>query len=888
MAIDKNVNNRNSVRKSQARKSTPNTHNKNNTGRKRNTSKKKKKKLGFFTILKRLFLTLFFIGLTLGVVGCGYVFAVIKSAPPLDLQAVLNLSQPTSMYDKDGVFMDTLHSEIDRTVVSYDTIPQYLKDGFVSIEDQRFEKHKGVDPIRIGGSLVTDVKKIFRGQTGFHGGSTITQQLLKNTVLSDETSAVQRKIKEIWYALRLEKQLSKDEILNQYLNTIPLGGTAYGVEAASNLYFGKSVSELNLIQCAYISGIAQAPTYYSAYNQNNQKDPTPYIVRTKSVLKKMLELNKITEAQYNEAISDIDSGKLQFTSTKKSYTLEYEWYINPTVTQVKEDLKKKYKYTDEEVSKLLANGGLKITTNMNRALQDYTQNLLDNYSASNVGKQETYYANTKTPEFQASATIVDYKTGKVLAMVGGRGQHGANSMNRAYSTLKPIGSTTKPLTVYGPAINEHVLTAASTIDDSPIDLNTEKSMNGGRAWNLQNDDHTFAGNVTLRYGLRDSKNVVAVKALHTLGVKTALSYGEKFGLKYNDSTKSSYATLGLGQFSGDGDGGNTFITSSAFGVFGNGGTYTTPKLYSKVTDASGNLLLNSEDNPETKQIFSSQTAWIMYDLLKGSRSKTGPSAQWGSMPTAGKTGTTSNNTDFWFTGLTPYLSGSVWLGYDTPTPMPYGSSNQAAALWGKIMAKAHEGMENTEIEMPSGISTATICMDSGKLASDLCYSDSRDRVYDEYFIDGTEPTSYCDAHVLLKVNSANNKIAGAYTPGFLIRHEVYVKKSNPNPVTQDYPYLVPNLQEDDYSENAANNDIEDAEKEAEENLNNNDDDNINNIDNLENNENNNQGNSSTNQNTNTNNNNNTNTNQNNNNNSRNVVDTNNLPANSTDTKKIKR
>ena len=373
MAIDKKVKNRTNVKKSQARKSAPQNNGHNSNSNKR----KKKKKLGFKTLLKRTFFTIFFLILTAMVVGAGYIFAVIKSTPPLDLQAVLNLSQPTSLYDKDGVFMDNLHSEIDRTIVSYDQIPQYLKDGFVSIEDQRFQNHRGIDPIRIAGSIVTDINKLFKGQRSFHGGSTITQQLLKNTVLSDENSGIQRKIKEIWYALNLEKELSKDEILNQYLNTIPLGGTAYGVEAAANLYFGKSVSELNLIQCAYISGIAQAPTYYSAYNENNIKDPSPYITRTKSVLGKMYELNKITQTEYDQAIADINAGKLQFTSTKKSYTLEYEWYINPTISQVKKDLKEKYKYSDEEVSKLLANGGLKITTNMDRELQDYTQNLLD-------------------------------------------------------------------------------------------------------------------------------------------------------------------------------------------------------------------------------------------------------------------------------------------------------------------------------------------------------------------------------------------------------------------------------------------------------------------------------------------------------------------------------
>ncbi len=796
MAIDKNVKNRNNIRRSQARKPAPQS-----TGHKSSSHKKKKKKQsGFKKFFKRFIFTMIFLIFTAIVVGAGYIFAVIKSTPPLDLQAVLNLSQPTSIYDKDGVFMDNLHSEVDRTIVSYEQIPKYLKDGFVSIEDQRFESHRGIDPIRIGGSILTDINKLFKGQRSFHGGSTLTQQLLKNTVLSDENSAIQRKIKEIWYALNLEKELSKDEILNQYLNTIPLGGTAYGVEAAANLYFGKSVNELNLIECAYISGIAQAPTYYSAYNENNKKDPTPYLVRTKSVLSKMYELNKITKTEYDQAITDLNSGKLEFKSTKKSYTLEYEWYINPTVSQVKEDLKSKYKYTDEEVSRLLANGGLKITTNMDRSLQDYTQNLLDNYSARNVGLTETYFEGTKIPEFQASATIVDYKTGKVLAMVGGRGPHAANSTNRAYTTLKPIGSTTKPLTVYGPAINEKILTAASTIDDSPLDDSTSKSMNGGTVWNLQNDDHTFAGNVTLRDGLRQSKNIVAAKVLNTIGTKVSHSYGEKFGLVYNNSSKSQVATLALGQFDGNGDGGNTFITSSAFGVFGNEGIYTEPKLYCKVVDASGNVLLDSEANIKTKEIFSKQTAWLMYDLLKGSRSYTGPSAQWGSIPVAGKTGTTSDNKDFWFTGLTPYLSGSIWLGYDTPKSMPHGNSDKAAALWGKIMAKAHKDLDYKEIEMPSGITSATVCMDSGKLASDLCYEDSRGRVYDEYFIDGTEPSTYCDAHVSVTLNSSNNRLANSYTPSFLKITSVYVKKSHPNRVTKDYPYLLPSFAEDNYSE----------------------------------------------------------------------------------------
>ncbi|MBU5487161.1 PBP1A family penicillin-binding protein [Clostridium sp. MSJ-8] len=782
MATNNNNNNKNQAKKSNNTKKVSYPYNnKATTSSKSNqaknvvnnkTSKKKKKKkrsLGF-RIFKGIFLTVFFLCLTITVIGLGYVFAIIKSTPDLDVNAVKALSEPTSVYDDNGEFMDNLISEVDRNVISYEEIPQNLKDAFTSIEDQRFYTHFGIDPIRIVGSFVTDVKKVFSGNTQFHGGSTITQQLLKNTILTNESSQIERKIKEMWLAIQLEKQLSKDEILCLYLNTIPMGGTAYGVDAAANLYFAKPASQLNLIECAYIAGITQAPTTYSAYSCSNKET---YINRTKTVLSKMLELGKISQEEYNQAITDIDNGGLVFSSTHKSYKLEYEWYINPTIAQVKEDLINKYKYTKDEVSKLLANGGLKIYTNMNRELQDYAQQVLDETTVYNG---EEVIPNSNTPAFQAACTIVDYHTGSVKVVIGGRGEHTAQSTNRAYSELRSIGSCTKPLTVYGPAINEKILTAASTIDDAPIPESEGLFDSDGTPYNPNNDDFKYAGNVTLRDGIMYSKNVVAVLVENKLGVDTGKAYGKEFGLKYNDDY-TGIATLALGQFRNDPknpDGGTPYILASAFGVFGNKGVYTEPRLYSKVEDASGNVILDNE--VETKEIFSKQTAYIMYDLLKGSRSYTGPSAQWGSMPTAGKTGTPTDFKDLWFSGLTPYYSGSVWLGYYNSSVNlneKYGlNSNSAAAVWAKIMEKAHEGLEVKDIEQPSGITTATVCKDSGKLATSLCSSDPRgNRVYTEMFIEGTEPTSYCDAHV-------------NYGGGVL------VKKANPNPVTADYPYLI--------------------------------------------------------------------------------------------------
>lgn len=778
MATDKNSNKNKKATNSPTKKGSAKKASKENN---KNTKGKGKK------IFKRILFVFLFLCFAVFVVGLGYAFAVIKSAPPLDVNAIKKLSQPAAIFDNQGKLMDSWHSDVERNIVEFDEIPQELKDAYVSIEDQRFYKHSGIDIRRIAGSLVTDIKKIFTGEQGLHGGSTLTQQVLKNTILSNERSAVERKLRELYLAPKLEKVLSKDEILNQYLNTIPLGGLAYGVDAASNLYFGKSVSDLNLIESAYLAGMTQAPTYYSGYNEKNIKDPSRYINRTKTVLGKMKALGYITDEEYNQAVTDLEEGKLKFYPRKTSYVLDYEWYINPTVAQVKKDLKEKYKYSDEEVSNLLANGGLDIYTNMDRSLQDFTQDYLNNFTANNIGFQETYKEGTETPEFQASATIVDYRTGKVLAMVGGRGEQGANSLNRAYTDLRSIGSTTKPLTAYGPAINEHILTAGSTIDDSHVS-----------APNVNNDNKALDGNISLRDAIRRSKNVATTWVVENkVGYKTALSYGEKLGLIYSDKSKES-PTLALGQFHNDPsdrDGGNTYILSSAFGIFGNSGAYTEPKLYSEVRDSSGNVLLETE--VDQKQIFSPQAAYIMYDLLKGSAGYTGSSSKWGSMPVAGKTGTTSGPKDLWFAGVTPYLSASVWLGYDDQRDMPYGRSYAAAKAWGQIMKKAHEGLEVKDIQMPKGIVSAPVCIDSGMAPTELCYADPRgNRVYTELFIEGTEPKGLCEAHRLVKVNSETGKLANDTTPPNLVVEKVFVVKHKPDSSTADYPYLVPTVQDD--------------------------------------------------------------------------------------------
>lgn len=781
------------------KKSNGSVENRNTTDSKKTNKKKTSKVKRFF---KYFFLTVVMLGLIGLVVGLGYIFAVVKTAPDLDVNSILNLNQPSMLYDDAGEFIDNLPTQEERYVISYDEMPQNLVNAYISIEDERFRNHKGIDVRRIIGAALRDVLVIIKGKGGVHGASTITQQLVKNTVLIDEASSedtaldsINRKIKEIYLSLQLEKKLTKNQIVEAYLNTIPLGGYVYGVEAASLSYFNKPAKDLTLPECAYLAGITQAPSYYSAYNTEEEDYPNTYLDRTKAVLMKMLELHYITQEEYNEAYAFVDSNSFNFNAAEISYSVDYEWFVYPALDQVRSDLKEKYKYTDEEISKLFVNGGLKIYTTMNRTMQDGVQAVLDDRSNLDVKINGSYSEEPLTNEgvymLQSAATVMDYKTGEVKALIGGRGKQPANSLNRAYDDLKSIASNTKPLTVYGPAIDTKNYTAATPIDDSP--LTNEELSNFGYSFQPTNWNGVYDGLITPREAIMYSKNITSLKVVYNLGLSTALEYGKKSGLIYNSESSKSIATLALGEFNNDPsdrDGGNTTILASAYGSFGNKGIRTEAILYTKVIDSTGKVILDK--TADTTKLFSEETAYIMYDILKGP--VTGfdaGGAKFGDIPVAGKSGTTDNSDSFWFSGLTPYYSASVWIGYDMPTKLN-GYSSSAASLWGDVMRVVHQGLSYKEIEKPSTVVTATVCRDSGKLATDLCAQDQRgSRVRTEYFIEGTQPTTACDVHVTAKVNSTNNKLATASTPVRNIVTKVFIKKLNPNSATTDYPYVLP-------------------------------------------------------------------------------------------------
>ncbi|WP_291707482.1 transglycosylase domain-containing protein [Clostridium sp.] len=773
-----------------------------NVKKKKNSSKKNKKKNQprYKKILKGTFLSILVALLLCFVVGLGYVFAIIKSTEELDVNKVLSLNEPSMLFDSQETYIDNLPTDEERYKVSIDEMSDYLKDAYIAIEDERFETHPGIDIKRTLGSALRSGIYYFTGKGSVQGGSTLTQQLIKNTLLTNDVK-IERKVREIYLSLNLEKKLSKDQILEAYLNTIPLGGKVYGVEAAAKYYFEKSAKDLNLAESAFIAGLTQAPTDYSPYNPINKEDPSLYLDRTKTVLMKMRDLGKITQAEYDEAYAFVDANQFAFSQTVITYKINYEWFVYPAIDQVREDLKETYKYTDEEVDRLFSTGGLKIYTTMDRAIQDSTQAVLDDRSSI---QQLDIYANPEVTDengtllLQAAAAIMDYRTGEVKALVGGRGDQPARSTNRAYYALRSIGSTTKPLTVYGPAIDTKTITAGTVFDDAGLPSSIRNKYPG---WNPQNWNFKSDGYITARESLALSKNVPTIMVEDRLGVENGLAYGEKLGLIYGEASKT-LSVLSLGEFTGvydDGsvDGGNPFILASAFGTFANNGLYTEPILYSKVVDGNGKVLL--EKTPKQEQIFSPQTAYIMRDLLKGPLTFDGSLAKLPNMPVIGKTGTTNSVTDFLFAGLTPYYSGAVWIGYDNRSPMGGASySSSAASLWGAVMAPIHADLEYKEFDgNPGGVTTVTICKDSGKRATDLCAHDQRgSRVYTEMFISGTEPSGVCDVHVSAKVNKNNNKLATENTPKDLVEEKVFIKKENASTSAADYKYVLPTEKDD--------------------------------------------------------------------------------------------
>ncbi len=607
----------------------------------------------------------------------------------------LSLSSVVYYEDAEGNLnqYERLVADENRVWVDYDAIPDNMKNAFVAIEDQRFYKHHGVDLKRTAGAVIN----VLRNGDSSYGGSTITQQLVKN-ITEDSEHSKARKIREMVRAVILETKMDKRDILELYMNSIYLGHGANGVQAASHAYFAKDVAELNLEECAAIAGITQHPsTYDPIVNPEGNRE------KRQLVLDKMLELGYIGQAEYDEA----STAQLNLVSADAASTTQ-SYFVDCLFEELLSDLVDVKGYTQNYATALIYNGGLKIVATVDPDIQS----IMDDVYANGNGFPKFY---GEQPE--SAMIVTDPYTGQIKGIVGGTGvKTGARVLNRATQTKRQPGSTIKPLAVYGPGIDLGVITVASTVENSPLTLN---------GWKPNNANKKFTGPVSVRKAVASSLNLPAIRVLEEVGLDKSFDYVTKnlhLGLIESQKTDSGvssdkgYAPLALGGLT---EGVTLSEINAAYTAFANSGVYVQPTSYTKVYDSSGNLLLSK--TPERNKAFSEETAFIMNQLLKGVvQSGTAAGSAISGMDTCGKTGSADDNKDRWFVGYTPYYVGSVWVGYDEPKVISYAGVNPALTIWREVMTRVHKGLEPRTFEQPQFVKKAYVCSNSGEYGTSSC------------------------------------------------------------------------------------------------------------------------------------------------------------------------
>ena len=654
---------------------------------KKNRKSQKRKERGGMSFGFRLFRFIAGVALIVGVVGvvCAsvmliYAVNVINGDAVFDLNEKKHALSQTSFiyaYNTDGSLKELtrLHSEENREWINLEDMGEYLPEAFKAIEDKRFDEHHGVDWIRTIGVIV---KPSNFGQ----GGSTITQQLIKN--LTDENQVtVARKFTEILSALNLEKYNKKEEIMETYLNTIFLSSGCYGVKTAAAAYFGKDVDALNIAECASIAAITKSPTLY-----NPKLNPDENRKRQLDVLDAMLEQGRITQEQYDEAVayemvftnSPNYKGSQVTGSGKDTRTNVVDsWYIDYVMKTVIEDLQKEYGYSYRKAKSMLYGGGLKIYSAVDLEVQDAIEDVYENYRRM---PDETV---------QGAMVIMDYK-GRVLGLVGGAGKkNNALGFNRATEAKRPPGSTMKPIAVYGPAIEKSLNDPNFDYYWSTIDTDAPCLTLDGEPWPT-NDGHTYSSaKVTIQKGLANSWNTISARTLVKIGIDYSFEYlRDKFHITtLEDPWDRDWSPLAVGGMT---TGMKPIEMCAAYATFGNGGTYYFPYCYYKVEDNQGNVIL--ENNPdETKtRALSEGSAWVMNKLLQTvMTSGTGRYYKLSGVECYGKTGTTTDSKDRWFMGGTPEYIAAVWYGYDIPKEIIYRLSyNPAGTLWNAVMNNVYD------------------------------------------------------------------------------------------------------------------------------------------------------------------------------------------------------
>lgn len=722
------------------------------------------------------------------VVGAGIFIGAIYGAFGDEFEITLEeLVAPASnsiIYDSERNVIAELNGEENRKNITLDEMSPYLVNAYVAIEDERFYEHNGVDVLRTGKAIVTFV--INRGSSSF-GGSTITQQLVKNITQDKEDeglAGVTRKLKEWAKAYQIERLITKNQILELYLNTIFVGGNNNGVETGAYYYFNKSAKDLTLVECAFMAGINSGPNYYNPYGTKpygtDEQKTTKINNKVKVVINKMLELGCISQEERDSAIKEVEEQGIKFSKGEK--TTNYSYHTDALINELIEDLMKEKNLSKAAAQNYLETKGLKIYSTQTPSIQAAAEEAMAN--AKRINSRKNVDENGNPIQSQAAIVIIDHKTGYVVGCVGGLGEKTARGLNRATQSLRQPGSTIKPISDVVPGLEEKVITAATLYNDNPTDFYVP-------GWNPKNLSSN-RGIISVRQAVETSQNIPFIKIMKELTPAKAIEYLEKMGVTTLNHDKDGLAAMSIGGLT---NGISPLEMAAAYATIANDGVYIEPTFYTKVLDSDNNIVLESKQ--ETRRAFSEATAYIAKDILTepvvGS-SGTAKRCAIKGMDVAAKTGTSNDDKDRWLCGFTNYYTAAVWYGYDDPEQVITSGISPATLIWSAAMTKVHQGLEESKFKTPSNIVTATICRDSGKLASDTCTN-----TYTEIFEKGTIPQS-CEGHTGYQICEETGLLANQYCPKTKTVYKTYLVEKEKLGLWTTSSNKVENLIPDTYCE----------------------------------------------------------------------------------------
>ena len=655
--------------------------------------------------------------------------------------------------DINGNVVANLSGDEKRKVITLEDMADYLPKAYVAIEDERFYKHNGVDFKRTVGAILHTVT----GNSSY-GGSTITQQLVKNITKDDEASGIAgifRKVKEWAKAYQVERMISKEQILELYLNILYVGGEGnlHGVELGSQYYFNKSAKDLSLAQCAFLAGINSSPNYYNPYklsSDNDTEEKRAERIKTKvlTVLSKMKELGYIEkEEDYNQAVEEANAG-LKFEKGEIATASTYSYHTDAVIDQVINQVMEEKNISRQLAENYIYSSGLTIYSTVDSTIQTRLEEeyAKDKYIKSGKDKKDGQLVNEHT---QSGMAVVDYKTGNVVGIAGGLGKKETAGWNRATQMKKQTGSSIKPIADVAPALEEKVITAATCYMDEKTDF--------GGGYSPKNDGNAYKNApINIREFIALSRNIPAVKIMKELTPKKSLEYLKKMGLSSLSESADEVLALAIGGMT---NGASPLEMASAYGTIANDGVYITPTFYTKVVDSSGNTVLTPKQ--EQKRVFSEQTAYITKSIVQepvNAANGTATYCKISGMDVAAKTGTTDNSYDRWLCGFTPYYSAATWFGFDNNEEVRGFSQNPAGQIWDTVMTDIHKDLEKKSFTRPSGIVEQTVCRTTGCLATTGCTD-----TYKEIFNSNSLPEK-CPGHGTQTICTESGKLANEYCP----------------------------------------------------------------------------------------------------------------------------